>query len=479
MSQGRFEPLLLFDFDEEMSTTDDHSNRSDTPSIDSTEPSVPPPGYSDESTRSDAEIAAALYQQQLSPSTPPLYTSLHDPSSLSPWRTQVFNHDYETDVHELRSILHSMQDELATERAQVEILKEHHANEISQLLDHATSERQVELAEIAAERKQLAKEFQELKTLMEEISGGLETLEGFKRRKESELEMSEATEALVKPCANFVHVAVAGAAGAGRSSFINGIRGMASQRDAGLLSEFAPVGASMRGKEVKLRSYRDPRDHIMWYDVPSPIGVSAHPWDYFNSEGLFIFDAIILVINDAGSLSDTDIAVLQQARSRKNPIPVFMVKMKADLGIQSALDDLGLTNELEGRRVYCEGVKERVAEALSHYRGLDPEKKTYLASKGQLAAFAASALGAQLSQTNSGISVTADEVDLWKDMMRTLQRLWKLKCQQEGRPVPTSPPQMPARVPTSPITRDMVILTPDTDSQLPYDGSDDTDWSEV
>ena len=90
-----------------------------------------------------------------------------------------------------------------------------------------------------------------------------------------------------------VHLAICGSSGAGKSSLINAFRGFANHDP-----EAAPAG----GVEttVAIDRYPDaraefPYSQFVWFDVPGAGTLNIPSWQYFNNQGLFIFDVIILV----------------------------------------------------------------------------------------------------------------------------------------------------------------------------------------
>ena len=90
-----------------------------------------------------------------------------------------------------------------------------------------------------------------------------------------------------------LHFAVCGPSGSGKSSLINALRGLKNGQEGSAKTGVVECTAA-------LQRYPDPRKNIpysrfVWYDVPGA-GTSKIPgWQYFNRQGLFIFDFIILV----------------------------------------------------------------------------------------------------------------------------------------------------------------------------------------
>jgi len=79
-------------------------------------------------------------------------------------------------------------------------------------------------------------------------------------------------------------------------------------------------------KGVKLR--------MNWYDLPGAGTLNIPQWDYFNQQGLFIFDAIIVVHSDR--FTETDIAILNGCE--KCNIPWYIVRSKSDAHINNELE---------------------------------------------------------------------------------------------------------------------------------------------
>ena len=90
-----------------------------------------------------------------------------------------------------------------------------------------------------------------------------------------------------------LHFAVCGPSGSGKSSLINAVRGLKNGQEGSAKTGVVECTEA-------LQRYPDPRKRMpyprfVWYDVPGA-GTSKIPgWQYFNRQGLFIFDFIILV----------------------------------------------------------------------------------------------------------------------------------------------------------------------------------------
>jgi predicted GTPase len=92
------------------------------------------------------------------------------------------------------------------------------------------------------------------------------------------------------------NIAVCGRVSAGKSAFVNSIRGLlASHPDA------APIGNEETTTDR--RGYRDPHlPGIVWWDIPGSGGRTSRDWEYFVEQHLFVFDLIIIVHEQIFSL---------------------------------------------------------------------------------------------------------------------------------------------------------------------------------
>ena len=90
-----------------------------------------------------------------------------------------------------------------------------------------------------------------------------------------------------------LHFAVCGSSGSGKSSLVNAFRGLKNSDP-----QAAPTGVVETTKA--LTRYPDPREELpynrlVWFDCPGAGTLEIPGWQYFNQQGLFIFDVIVLV----------------------------------------------------------------------------------------------------------------------------------------------------------------------------------------
>lgn len=136
------------------------------------------------------------------------------------------------------------------------------------------------------------------------------------------------------------HFAVCGQAGSGKSFLINALRGMKNNTPIS-----AKTGAVEAAQSIGIypdMHKRPPRAWIVWYDIPSAGTPNISDWQYFNDQGLFIFDLIILIVGDR--ISITDIWIIKNCR--RFDVPCFIVRSKSDLHIKNAaMDELGYDSD--------------------------------------------------------------------------------------------------------------------------------------
>jgi len=133
-----------------------------------------------------------------------------------------------------------------------------------------------------------------------------------------------------------VHFAVAGMSGSGKSSLINAFRGLRN-RDAGA----AVVGGIERTLQVTRYPDANPGNPFVWYEIPGAGAVKRHDWQYFNDQGLYVFDSIVVLFDNRFTV--TDIAILDNAK-RFN-IPTYIVRSKADQCIRNIMMDSGYDSD--------------------------------------------------------------------------------------------------------------------------------------
>jgi len=93
---------------------------------------------------------------------------------------------------------------------------------------------------------------------------------------------------------------------------------------------------------MNITRYPDPRKELpykrlVWFDCPGAGTLEIPGWQYFNQQGLFIFDIIVLVYDSR--FTQIDISIIQNCERFK--IPLFIVRSKADVHIKNTMQDIG------------------------------------------------------------------------------------------------------------------------------------------
>ncbi|KAK0213344.1 interferon-inducible GTPase-domain-containing protein [Desarmillaria ectypa] len=124
------------------------------------------------------------------------------------------------------------------------------------------------------------------------------------------------------------HLAIAGISGTGKSSLINAFRGIWDDEPGAAATDIVESTAIVT-------PYPDPNpaNPFIWFDVPGSGTLSCSDWTYFNDQGLYIFDAIIVLFNDR--FTATDIAILKNCERYK--IPTYIVRSKSDIHIENVV----------------------------------------------------------------------------------------------------------------------------------------------
>ncbi|TFY55796.1 hypothetical protein EVJ58_g8022 [Rhodofomes roseus] len=176
----------------------------------------------------------------------------------------------------------------------------------------------------------------------------------------------------------YIHFAIAGVAGSGKSSLLNAFLGKKSS-DGGA----APTGTSET--TMTLARYGDPHldNPFVWYDFPGA-GTLRVPGDqYFIHQALYAFDAIIVLFDNR--FTEVDLAILKNAKLFN--IPTYIARSKAHQQVSNVLNDMptGQTRRgarREARDQYDRDTRNTVKKNLRE-AGL-PDQRVYIVDKDNL-----------------------------------------------------------------------------------------------
>ncbi|KAJ7622079.1 interferon-inducible GTPase-domain-containing protein [Roridomyces roridus] len=212
----------------------------------------------------------------------------------------------------------------------------------------------------------------------------------------------------------FYHFAIAGTAGSGKSSLINALRGLKNKD-----SRAAPTGIVETTLSVGRFPDADSKNPIVWYDIPGAGTLKVPDWQYFNDQGLYVFDAIVVLVDNR--FTKTDIAILRNARLFR--IPCYIVRSKADVHIRNVMLDMGYDSDDEeqdeeareeieesARESFIDGTRANVGDIL---RNADlPAQRVYIVSNSTM-----------LSATKRNITSKVakrmiDELEFLRDLLK-------------------------------------------------------------
>lgn len=209
------------------------------------------------------------------------------------------------------------------------------------------------------------------------------------------------------------HFAVTGVSGAGKSSLINAFRGLRN-RDPGA----APTGVVETTVDVTRFPDPNSQNPFVWYDVPGSGTLSTPDWQYFNTQGLYVFDCIIILFDIRFTM--TDLAML--VNCRRFNIPTYIVRSKSDSHIRNIMKDLGYNsdddeNTLDRNASYSSAREQYIAETRATVRrnlqdASLPDQRVYIVAHSTMVS---TVKDQKLSEK------TIDELELMRDLFREAQ----------------------------------------------------------
>lgn len=129
-----------------------------------------------------------------------------------------------------------------------------------------------------------------------------------------------------------LHIAITGVSGSGKSSLLNALLGLRNGTEGA-----ASVGTAETTETITRYPDPQPDNPFVYYDVPGAGTLRVPGWQYFLSQGLYVFDAVIIVLDNR--VMEIDIEILKDCR-RMN-IPTYLVRSKARQHVLNTMLDLG------------------------------------------------------------------------------------------------------------------------------------------
>ena len=211
----------------------------------------------------------------------------------------------------------------------------------------------------------------------------------------------------VKYESGLFHFAVAGAAGCGKSSLINAIRGLENKH-----ADAAGTGVIETTDSIGRYPDPNPTYPFVWYDIPGAGTLRQPHWQYFNAQGLFVFDCVIVLFDNR--FSEINIAILTNCR--RFQIPTYIVRSKADVHIRNLMYDDGYSSDYDDsmrREAMCAAAQQRLVADTREtvWRNLKeanlPDQRVYIVSRRTLMPIVKQLLSRKM----------IDELELVKDMI--------------------------------------------------------------
>ncbi|KAJ4466141.1 interferon-inducible GTPase-domain-containing protein [Lentinula edodes] len=205
---------------------------------------------------------------------------------------------------------------------------------------NSMDEQKLRAAEAQAIAQQADKKIEDLKAEMTRVQNGVE-----EEKRKATVEAMDRLRLGINPVelpTNFTamkqrykydpakfHLAVAGGSGTGKSSLINAFRGIKNKAKDAEPTDFVECTSEVKRLPDKARP------QIVWFDVPGANTLKVPDWRYFNDQGLYIFQAIIVLYSSR--FTATDIAILRNCE-RYN-IPTYLVRSQSDTPLREIIKE--------------------------------------------------------------------------------------------------------------------------------------------
>ncbi|KAF9045517.1 P-loop containing nucleoside triphosphate hydrolase protein, partial [Panaeolus papilionaceus] len=166
------------------------------------------------------------------------------------------------------------------------------------------------------------------------------------------------------------NVAIVGESGMGKSTLLNSLRGLLPSDPGAAIPGFNEATMSVQGYSDRYHEW------IRWYDVPGANTPTITGWRYFTHQGLFIFDALLVVFCDRFTQTTGTLV----SNAEECGIPIFLVRTKADQLIQNIQEDTD--QEISGAQARAICLKDSQSMINVNLQKMDlPPRKSYVVSR--------------------------------------------------------------------------------------------------
>lgn len=236
--------------------------------------------------------------------------------------------------------------------------------------------------------------------------------------------------------------AVAGVAGSGKSSLINMFLDLPDGHP-----NAAKTGCVETTSEIQRfpdPGEDSPRKWTVWYDIPGAGTLNIPGCKYFNTQCLFVFDLIIVMIGDR--MTEVDLEILKN--SNRFHIPTFIVRSKSDQHLRNIRKSNGYESGEETpedrcqqfRSSYITKTRQSIADQLKQ-AGL-PEQRIYLVSCSRAFRAEYSAFTSRSDTTTTTTSGNAHFIDEQALIHDLTNAAIARRCDINPTPEPESQPRV-------------------------------------
>lgn len=232
-------------------------------------------------------------------------------------------------------------------------------------------------------------------------------------------ELRRALDRIQDPGHQFFHFGIAGVVKSGKSSIINSLRGLRAKDEGASKVGVVEVLGDVQRYEYPGRTYP-----FVMYDVPGSGTYTVPTATYFNSQGLFAMDAMLVVVSD--SFQEHDAELISHCQALR--IPAYIVRSKSDTHIQNICQDEGHDDPdanavARAKEHYAKAGRTNIRNGLQQFDLQD--EKVYLINSQSMRR-----LVSRLWTEWRADRFAMDEADLLKDLLEECKRR-RLKVPEE------------------------------------------------